>query len=209
MKKQTKNNSVSYKLDLTGIKNYIKLIRKIGSEDFIRSAALDIQEKAFEVMKRKYLMTKAKRVYYGKRRKKDRSKRLEKRLFSYKPRPTIINSNTIEVKLINNYDKLIKELPHLIWQEYGTKSSVDTQPYRVGFSLREKRFALKPITKRKAATRRQVTNKWFFGGIVKLAVPHPALPARMFILEANNYLKRNGLSIVSKHINRLLGSKKK
>lgn len=197
--------TLTTKYNLEGIKNFQKALKLLESGDIIMDAAIDLQRKAFQVMKDRYFSTKSSRIqYYHKRVNKNKKYRIEDRLFNSIPKPKLLKNNMVEIKLINNFDKIVKDVPHLLWQEQGTKGMVDSQPYRVGFRRDFKGLALKPITKRRAKNRRRVTGNWFLGGVVYLDVPHPPLRAREFILSGNNYLKRHGLRIMSSYINRIL-----
>jgi hypothetical protein len=195
---------VTFKKNFRPLKNEVKAWREFMEGGGTAKAARHLQERAFTAMKIVFLKYKR-----GENRlRRDRGGKIEDTIFggpaenlSVKPNfpPAVISqsSTSCEFSLIANFEYLYNgsnsPIPHLKWQEEGTKAMTHRQAYRfvggkyVNIRKNEVRDDLGRFKKRS-------------GQIVWLTVPHPALRPREFILAASRLIKTQGSKITSDFI---------
>jgi len=176
-------------VDLSGFIKHIKGMEAI-QQTLGQNIARKLQLNGFEAMQNQFYVT-AKNVSRRYHRKGKRYS-LEYRLFSKNlPDPVRIDEDTYLIVVVEDFERLQREVPHLEWQESGTRATVDRQPYRILPNGK-----LGPITKVKAARMRSRKMGDLPRQIKILNVPHPALKARNFLLAAQRAIKFNSEKIV-------------
>lgn len=185
---------LTWRIELTNLKSYYKAYKEFFEKGGIARTAKYLQKQAWLVMKAQYMSTKSGRTYYNKKYiSKPLNKKIEFRLFAHQPNLiTQISKTAYDIRYIEDLRTLSKDLPHLQWQEEGTKRMVDRQPYLI---INGK---LMPITKKKAFNRkRNLRGTGRHSNIVILDVSHPSLRARRFIKAAQFFLKEKGAKVAS------------
>lgn len=204
-----KSGNVTLRLNMTNLESYSKAYKDFFENGGMARTAIHLQKRAWLSMKNKYFMSKSNRIYYNRQYLgRPDSKKLEIRLFGHEPTQSHrISSESYAIKFLpDNYGRLKRDLPHLIWQEEGTKTTVDRQPY-----LRTRK-GLRPITKRKAenlinrGTKRDASGRFATGNVPQnkiiqiIAVEHKALKARGFIKAGLTILKQQGAKIAREFV---------
>lgn len=172
-------------LNLSGLKSYQRMYENFTSGNSINNLAKEVQELAREAIKNRYFQTKG----HSKYRSKGMKQHLEYRLFDLPlPSPVKTGSTSFDIALVPDPATINEDVPHLKWQEYGTKSMVDRQPYLITST------GLRSIKKVDAA--QLMRRKRSVGRILLIDVPHPALRARHFIKAGSLFLRNYWPSIV-------------
>lgn len=203
--KLKKTGPVTFQFDLTNLKSYQKAYKEFFEKGGIQLTAQYLQKRAWQAMRSKYMQTRANRIYYNKKYlSKPENRKIEFRLFGMEPtRVQRIGNNSYEIRFIEDINRLVKDLPHLLWQEEGTKKKTDRQPYLIT------KRGLRPITKVKALNiihkgqdrrGRFKRGNRFNAQIKYITVEHPALKARGFIKDAQSLLKSKGEKIAGDFI---------
>jgi len=186
------NGAFSWHLKLPFITKTKKMLKYLSNEGGL-DLATEVQNGAFNAMKDQFFATKKNSRNMGaKYISKGRSQHLEYRLFSRGlPEPQRTGVKTFEVVAVKDFSNLLSELPHLAWQEEGTRANVDRQPFLI-----KKNGRLGSITKERAKTMRKRRVGNLPRQIKVIKVPHPALPARGFLKSYNFFMKTQADKVV-------------
>lgn len=203
-----KNGKVTVKSSLDNLKGYKKKYGTFLKNEALPIAASILQRKAIEAMKVQFFNTKAATrggndFLSDLAIKSRRYKKIENRLFKTVPKITRLGDGSYSIPLIQNFGQVNRDIPHLKWQEEGTRAMTDLQPYRV---IRDSRTKIPKYyaVKKSIAGRPGGINPL---NVVFLKVPHPALPARNFIKAGTRFLKENGKQIVLREVRKQLNRK--
>ena len=104
------------------------------------------------------------------------------------PDPVRTSFTSFDFALVPDPATINEDVPHLKWQEYGTRSMVDKQPYLIT------KTGLRSIKKSEVPRLRRRRGRK--SPIKILDVPHPALRARYFIKAGTLFLRRYWPNIV-------------
>ena len=219
------------RIDLTDLENYIVALKKLGQGDILEKAAKHLQVKAINAMKKQYFNTAVGRIDNKRSRASSIAKgEIESKLFGNVPAPLKKGNKRIDFKIWAGYGAIGRDVPHLKWQEEGTKGMVDQQPYQItNFRPGNKGrpWKLKSIKKSEASSKRQFQgsvsssgqfnvrrttdkNKRFasqvgiVGSVFNIQVPHHPLKPRGFIAAGNFLIKTQGDKIVTDFVKREL-----
>ena len=217
-----KNGKLTTTLNLDGLESYIKALKGIDGGDILEKAALHLQRKAINAMKEQYLKTASNRIDYNRSRKAKAGKHsIVERLFSDVPVPLKKGNKVVEFQFWAGYGALSSDLPHLRWQEEGTATNIDRQPYEITRfrpGNKGRLWKLRSITKSEASNRPSVLglhrpnagykvrdrkgrytpgDSVAVGSIYNIRVVHPALKPRNFIAAGNFLIKSQGNKIVT------------
>lgn len=192
-------------LILQNIRGYANKLRIVLEGKALDNAAKELQRVAFDAMKKQYFSTKVNRKYYSRAyNSKSQRFKLEHVLFSKKSPIKRVSKNTVQVSFLPKpYEELIRLVPHLQWQEEGTRGVVDSQPYIIT------KGGLRAIKKRVASSFPKArSRKGRIGSVIYLKVPHYPLKPRNFILAADLVIKTQGGKIIRDSVKKTLRSLK-
>jgi len=208
------NPGIGSVLILQNITGYANKLRLLLYGKALTIAAKDLQDAAFNAMRDKYFATKSNRTYYNREYlSKPQSLKLEHILFRRKPPIKRMSVNSIFVPVLpGSYAELVKVVPHLRWQEEGTKASVDLQPYLIcgqGYLSSIKKTIASGFPQAKffdfVNRKNNIPN---VGKVFYLRVVHPPLKGREFILTADFVVRTMGQRIVRESVKRTVKENK-
>jgi len=184
-----RNKSLSFDLSVKQIEYVYHNNKKFFYGGLLQEAAQHVHEEAMKVMRAKYFATSKKGSYKEKSNRKNKPlrKQLEYRLFGKNKKFYYKSGDSVEVNLLPDFDQIVKELPHLLFQEYGTSGNIDKQ----GFIRRGGKYYNIKKTQYRGSQGRFIPRAKK-GKLVFLNVPHPPIKKRGFILAANRWLKEQG-----------------
>lgn len=167
-------------IDFSAMKRYMKALENIQNVSQLKIAR-KVQQHGFEAMQTSYYATSSN----NRRRYRPGKYSLQREVFSkLPPNPIQVKPNVFAITLLPDFNALKAKVPQLVWQEYGTKTMIDSQPYRILPNGK-----LGPITKKEAIGMRQRRMGNLPRQIKMITVPHYGLKARGFILAGHRAIK--------------------